>query len=409
MSAKNELVGVGLSQKVDSLEAGKEAGQIALKQLSDDASNAWAIAFCGGRHDPDGTLKGFRSELGDIEILGGAAIGTITNTSLSYTGYECAVAVFPSSIPKPAIIKVEDLNESESKAGRRLGSILNSMANEGDDVLLFYDSIRSSPPPVLNTGSLLLDGIYDGLAGKKLNLIGAGLVGDFEMSQSYVFDGEQSMKHIAVAAILPSVLSCHTAIMHGCTPVSSFLEITRVEGPVIYEIDGRPALDVLKEMVGNGDGGPSQSDNLSMTVTLGEKHGDLYAPYDESAYVNRLIVGTNPEEGSVTLFEADFQIGTKVQIMARNHEMTLESVEKRTLELIHSLGAIRPVLGFYVDCAGRACAFSGGTVEEASVLQSGLGKEIPLLGFYSGVELAPFINRSRPLDWTGVLTLFTVG
>jgi len=29
-----------------------------------------------------------------------------------------------------------------------------------------------------------------------------------------------------------------------------------------------------------------------------------------------------------------------------------------------------------------------------------------LLGFYSGVEIAPFLGRSRGLDWTGVLLLF---
>jgi len=29
--------------------------------------------------------------------------------------------------------------------------------------------------------------------------------------------------------------------------------------------------------------------------------------------------------------------------------------------------------------------------------------ETPLLGFYSGVEIAPFLQKSRGLDWTGVL------
>ena len=32
--------------------------------------------------------------------------------------------------------------------------------------------------------------------------------------------------------------------------------------------------------------------------------------------------------------------------------------------------------------------------------------QAPLLGFYSGVEIAPVDKmRSRPLDWTGVLTV----
>ncbi len=31
---------------------------------------------------------------------------------------------------------------------------------------------------------------------------------------------------------------------------------------------------------------------------------------------------------------------------------------------------------------------------------------IPFLGFYSGVEIASLMGRSRGLDWTGVLIIF---
>ena len=37
-----------------------------------------------------------------------------------------------------------------------------------------------------------------------------------------------------------------------------------------------------------------------------------------------------------------------------------------------------------------------------------LDLSFPLLGFYSGVEIAPFEGYSRPLDWTGVLALLRV-
>ena len=173
----------------------------------------------------------------------------------------------------------------------------------------------------------------------------------------------------------------------------------------MYELDGRPALDVLMELQGGAADDPLKS-NLSLTLTLGEKHGDLYAPYDEAAYVNRLILASNPEDGSVTLFEADFAVGTKVQVMSRNNQLMLESVQQQTEALLDAQSATKPFFAFYIDCAGRTCAFSGAEVEEASLIQARLAPEIPLLGFYSGVEIAPLMGRSRPLDWTGVLTLF---
>ena len=237
-------------------------------------------------------------------------------------------------------------------------------------------------------------------------MIGAGLVGDFQLSQSFVFNGSQAVRQTAVAVLLPAGLSPHTVIMHGCIPVSSFMEITRIEGPVIFEIDGRRAYDVLMDAL--PDTGEGQSGgNLSLILTLGEKHGDFLAPYDESAYVSRLIVNANPEDGSVVLFEADFQKGTRIQIMTRDNQLMLDSVKNQSQSLLASLQPQSPLLAFYIDCAGRSSAFTGSEVEDASLLQAQVGPEIPLLGFYSGVELAPFLGRTRPLDWTGVLTVFT--
>jgi hypothetical protein len=48
---------------------------------------------------------------------------------------------------------------------------------------------------------------------------------------------------------------------------------------------------------------------------------------------------------------------------------------------------------------------SSTTIEEASLVAAGIANRFPLVGFYSGVEMAPFQSRSRPFDWTGVLTL----
>jgi hypothetical protein len=402
-----DSIGIGVSQESESSEAGQQAARMAMQAMKADSSVAWALAFCGGKQDPHALFQGLRLQLGDVEIIGGSSVGTITHRSIGYSGYECAVAVFSAAMPKPITVAVDGLNEDEVKTGRQLGARLHETANEGDTVLLFYDSVRSSPPPMLNVGSRLVEGIYAGLAGKQLNIIGAGMIGDFQMTRSFVFDGRQPVKHGVVAAVLPGVFSGHTTIIHGCIPFSSFLEITKVDGPVIYEIDHRPALTVIQEMVGEDQSRPG-GHNLSLLVTLGEKHGDLYAPYDESNYVNRLIISTNPDEGSLTLFEADFQAGTKIQLMARSNQMMLDSVRKRTKELLCSLGSSKPIWGFYIDCAGRSSAFSGADVEEASILQDELGDAIPLLGFYSGVELAPLLGRTRPLDWTGVLTLFTL-
>lgn len=397
---------LGASQDPDPFIAAREAASKANEKLTSGMTPNWILAFSGGRHEPEEILSGIQSVFGDTPIVGGSAVGIITKDDISYTGHECSLAVFCDTDARPVVLTENQLNEGELEAGIRLGKKLRESAEPGSSVIIFYDSVRSVPPPVLNVGSLLMDGLYEGLGEKQLNIFGAGLVGDLQYSCSYLFDGKRPRKHTAMAIVMPSIWTGHTTIMHGCTPVSPFLEITRIEGPVILELDGRPALDVLMERVSPSGQEPLDID-FSMTVALGVKYGDPYASYDESAYVSRLIMDVNQEDKSVTLFEADFKKGQKVQIMSRNNQVVLDSVQKQTQKVLDAIDTPGFCWAFYIDCAGRTSAFCGAEIEEATVMQRVLGEKQTLFGFYSGVELAPFLGRTRPLDWSGVLTVFT--
>jgi len=401
------VISIGFEKGYDAFSVGRTAAGLALEGLAPGAVPRWALVFSGGRHDPEPLLEGLRSRLGTVPVLGGSGVGIITNDFLGYSGFETVVAVFDDSLPEPGILSAGNLDQGEREAGYELGRKIREASRDGDAAVLLYDSVRHFPPPVLNVGSCLMEGIRDGMKERDVTLLGAGLVGDLQMSRSYVFDGRRVVKNTAAAVILPSRISSRSVIMHGCVPASSFMEITRIRGPVVYELDGRPALDVLCERMGiRADTGLCE--DLPLVATLGQKHGDPFAPYDESRYVNRLIVTVNREDRSVTLFEADFQPGTQVQIMARDNRLMLESVRRGTRKLLDSLGSSSPVWALYIDCAGRTSAFSGSQMEEASLLQEELGSRVPLVGFYSGVEVAPLLGVSRPLDWTGVLTVFCV-
>jgi hypothetical protein len=387
------------------------AGQKAAKRITENMgandSAGWIMAFCGGRHNPDAVLRGLYTHLGPIPVLGGAAVGTITSSRISYVGYECVVAVFPETTEKISILTVSGLDRGETQAGVQLGKQLRQCAADNATVILFYDSIKSGPPPILNVASRLMDGVYAGLAEKPLRVIGAGLLGDFQLSNSYVFDGRFPAKNMAVALVLPPLWSIHVSTMHGFKPVSTFMEITHIDGADIYELDGRPAYEVLYEMTHL----PSERHadvNFTTMVALGKKLGNPFDPYQESAYINRLIVGANPENGSISLFEADFHTGMQIQIMSIDHQLVRESVRNQTQKLLSGIKSGRGLGALYINCAGRACAFCGDEIEEASILQEVIGHTMPLIGFYSGVELAPCIDKTRPLDWTGVLAVFTM-
>jgi small ligand-binding sensory domain FIST len=141
-------------------------------------------------------------------------------------------------------------------------------------------------------------------------------------------------------------------------------------------------------------------------LTLGEKHGNPFTPFDESQYVNRLVIAADSSDDALILFEADFQTGSRVQLMVIDPQRMIESAHQQTQALLNTLEG-QPLFALYIDCAGRSMAFSGLEEDETAPIREQVGACCPLLGFYSGVEIAPLLGRSRPLDWTGVLAVFT--
>jgi hypothetical protein len=359
------------------------------------------VVFCGGKHDPLIVLGEFRARYGDALILGGSAAGAISHNGLGYSGLELGVIAFGPADPLPRVFVSHALAEGEQRAGFELGRQVGEAAQERAVALVFFDSVATGSPLRLHHASSLVDGFQAGLGGKVVTLIGGGLLTDINLSDGWVFDGTGVCKHAAIALVFPPGVTAETVVLHGCRPVSTFMEITRIDGPVLFELDGEPALGVLERMLhlapGSGDA------ELSLIATLGQKQGDPFAPYDENAYVNRLIVGADRGRGSITLFEPDFRTGAHVQIMSRDNVLMLESVRSGVAALNRSLRSGNWLFSLYIDCAGRASAKSGAVEEEAELVVRGLDPSVPLLGFYSGVEIAPFGDYSRPLDWTGVL------
>ncbi len=96
--------------------------------------------------------------------------------------------------------------------------------------------------------------------------------------------------------------------------------------------------------------------------------------------------------------------------MVRDNRMIQQSVRDNTPALLDSIrrDGRRPVFALYINCGGRSAMYSITEEDEAAMVKECMQKAgVPLLGFYTGVEIAPMMGRSRGLDWTGVLVILT--
>lgn len=393
---------VGYGRSPDPVAAVRQA----VSALGPAADNPRLLmAFSGGKLDPFAVRAAIADQMGPVPVVGGSAAGAISRSGTGYSGFELGLVAFNDPETTPEVVMSHALDRDERAAGAEIGTRVRQAVTEKSVVLLLFDSVASTQPPRLHAASSIVAGFNEAVGNAPVNLLGGGLLTDMNMSGAWVFDGEGVSKHVATALVFPPGVEAETVILHGCRPVSAFMEITRIDGATVYELDGEPALKVIERMLGLPIGG-GRGQELSLVATLGQKQGDPYAPYDEKSYVNRLILSADAAKGSITLFEPDFEHGALVQIMSRDNGLMLDSVRRGVEAMNRSVAGHDNLLGLYIDCAGRASARSGSAVEEADLVVRGLDPQVPLLGFYSGVEVAPFDGEhSRPLDWTGVLTV----
>jgi hypothetical protein len=405
-------IGVGSSENTDSRQAGREAAQSAL-QHGNLSSCDLLLLFSTSKHDPHALHAGVREVIGSTaRIVGGYSVGIITNDALGYDGYQVGAAAIQNAGSIRTFF-TPDVTQGEAAAGRALAEQIaaqclpqsgNAEEAGAASLLLFYDWVnRTQGRLKLNMATPLLEGMREHLP-SSMHLAGAGLVGDMQCRETWQWFDDQVTQHAAMALSVGGELRIDSVVMHGCRPDGGYHTVTAADGAVILEIDNRPAVDVMAEMLGLES--IEQWDDYRFYVTLGINKGDPWGDFCADDYANRLCLGVDKKRGGLIMFETGVTAGMDVQMMRRS--VDYDYISERTSSLLAQLESEgrRPAMAFYIDCAGRAAAYCGSDTEDAAEVQAALGK-IPLLGIYSGIEVGRVADDWQPLEWSGVLCVLS--
>lgn len=396
-------VAVGYSDHPDSISAGRQAAQMALSQVDSGQSCDVVLLFATARHDQQMLRSAVVSVVGSAcRIYGGGAAGVITNEYFGYAGDQVGIACIWLEESACTVFSETGLEISEKETGERLGRrLLEAGITEEDSLLLFYDAIdRSGGDMRLLLATWLLEGLEKGM-GFLPELMGAGLQGDHACTATGQYTDKGIEAHTAISMAFSEDICIDHIIMHGCRPASPYYTVTKADGSVILEINGKPAIDFIDEVLDSAIA-PEQ---YPFFLLFGLNHGEPWGEYDENNYASRLCLSIDKERGGIVMFEPDMVEGVEFQIMFRS--LDLDYMKPTIESLFTQLNGREPIFAFYIDCAGRCAGYGGIDTEDALVVQHAVGKEVPLLGIYTGAEIAPMGGRSRGLDLTGVFCLFS--
>lgn len=184
-----------------------------------------------------------------------------------------------------------------------------------------------------------------------------------------------------------------TRLTQGCSPIGPKHAVTACQHNVIISLDGRPALEVFKEDIGE-----------ALARDLNRIGGHIFAGLpipgsDTGDYLVRNLVGIDPANQLIAIGEL-LQQGSSIMFCRRDAKTANEDMT-RMLESIRQGLYSRPRGGIYYTCLGRGASLFGPNSEELKMIRESLG-DFPLVGFFCNGE----ISHNRLYGYTGVLTLF---
>jgi small ligand-binding sensory domain FIST len=181
----------------------------------------------------------------------------------------------------------------------------------------------------------------------------------------------------------------------GCTPMGETYRVTACDRNIVAELDGRPALDVMREAIGE-----------VLARDLQRAAGFIFAGFpvpgsDTGDYLVRNLLGVDPGQGLIAVGDR-VSPGQRMMFCRRDGNSAREDLD-RMLERVRARLPGPPRGALYFSCLGRGRNQFGPDSEEARTIAEALGPDVPLLGFFCNGE----IYANRLYGYTGVLTVFS--
>jgi hypothetical protein len=303
-------------------------------------------------------------------IFGCSTAGEIIGTQVRDDSLIVTAVSFSATKVAGAMVKVTGIEDSY-KAGAELAI---SLAGENlKHVFVLSEGLNIN-------GSELVRGLTDHLP-LGITLTG-GLSGDGDRFQeTYVLlNNNPTRDAVGAIGFYGSTLQVGYGSFGGWDTFGPERLITRSKGNILYELDGKSALALYKQYLGeHAKGLPATGLLFPLSIRMN----------DTSRPVVRTLLSVDETDQSMT-FAGNIPENAYARLMKANFERLIDGAVGAARTSAETIGRIGPELAILISCVGRKLILKQRIEEEVEGVRDILGEGATYTGFYSYGEISPF-------------------
>jgi small ligand-binding sensory domain FIST len=190
-------------------------------------------------------------------------------------------------------------------------------------------------------------------------------------------------------------------VSQGATPVGPEMTITAGQGNVVAELASRPAVERLREAIGELEEREQRlaAQGLMLGLVIDENQPD----YERGDFLVRPILGADPDAGSLALGD-QVRVGQTVRMHVRDGATADEDLRDALRAQAEALGTSGAAGALLFTCNGRGSHMFEIADHDASAVEDAL--DAPAGGFFCAGEIGPVGGRNFLHGFTATIAVF---
>src|ERR671912_1662001 len=383
--------GVGMSYHHNPNVAGREAAEQALKKAGISKPD-FVFVFGSIGYDQRSLVQAVRETTGEAPLTGCSAEGTIDGDDADESNFSVVVTAISSDELRWHNGLAKGLEADPRAVGKRVAQdLLPHLSTDTIGLFVFPDGVKDFAIPTQNLVDNFFAGLEENLPSERfLPMWGGGANANFNnwASPPYQYCDDEVIADGVSYVLLSGKTRAGWAISHGCIPIGGERMVTRGQGNIIYEIDGKPAMEVFKEYL------PEHTliedrDWMPYAVSLALIFRAPGYMKDEE-YVVRGVPAVKMADGSITV-QTEVKEGTSVWLSSRDKEKVSNGFDRMAAQIKNQLDGGKPNLVFQFECGtrGKVLFREQEKLQLLKNFRQSVGPDVPWVGFYTVGEIGP--------------------